>query len=150
MCPGASKKSLQECLPKLDRFDGHSGTLKSGENIVNSNKKTSFQRYPKVSLLGFIWGDFWEPEAPLYTFWGGMGTIFGGSFSDAAFFAHIAEKGLQNRKKGRPQKRVLLEPFFKRRPRCSHTPSKARKMISPTCVFREFVVYFRMFLALAH
>ena len=60
--PGTSKKSLQEGLQKCDPFWIHSGTLKSGPNLINSSKNRG-SRGPQK-------GPFWTP------FWTHFSTIF--------------------------------------------------------------------------
>ena len=54
--PGTSKMRLREGLQKQNRFLSHSGTLKSGPNLINSSKKQG-SRGPQKNQF---WAPFWD------------------------------------------------------------------------------------------
>ena len=79
--PGTSKKSLREGLQKYDPFLIHSGTLKSGPNIINSSKN----RGSRGPQKGPCWAPFWDPfgsPSLHYTPSGGAWGHFGGKKRD--------------------------------------------------------------------
>ena len=98
-----------------------------------------------MSILGPILGAFWEPEAPLYSFWGGL----------EAFSAE--KRGYQKRfifrlpifdtkyrkwppkvKKVRTYFGTFFDPFSKMRRRGSQDPQNHSKMTSRACFFHRF------------
>ena len=101
--PGTSKKSLREGLQKYDPFLTHSGTLKSGPNIINSSKKRG-SRGPQRDHFGLHFGTLLGARASTILLLGGPWGHFGG------------------KKRGR--KKTLIFTCLLFRPKCQKWPPK--------------------------
>ena len=71
--PQGLKKEAPGVSSKIGPIWGPFWDPQKWRKHYKQQQKSTFKRYPKVSLLGSILGAFWEPEAPLCTFWGAWG-----------------------------------------------------------------------------
>ena len=98
-----------------------------------------------MSILGSILGAFWEPEPPLYSFWGGLEPFLAektGSQKQLLFrlpiFDTKSRKWHPKVKNYRVDLGTIFDPFSKMRRRGSQDPQNHSKMTSRACFFHRF------------
>ena len=99
--PGTSKMRLREGLQKKNRFLSHSGTLKSGPNLVNSSKNRVSRSPQKCPFWAPFWELFGSPSLHYTPYGGAWGHFWqkkegpkNNSFFDTHFFAEIVKTRL--------------------------------------------------------